>query len=74
MPLAIVFTDPMEGGVSIHYPNPALKLAGESDQDFAARMAAVNLPGIAGVDFIDHANIPKDRYFRMAWKRQNGGL
>ena len=49
-------------------PTELMVMVGETDDEFAARIQAKDVPaGATGVRIIDVADLPNDRYFRNAW-------
>lgn len=72
MDIVIAFEND-EGGVSIINPVEGARLTGESDLDFAHRIAEKDLPpGIAGAAVISRADVPDDRAYRKAWRYADG--
>lgn len=74
MTKAIIYTRP-DGGVSVLHPAPRARREGETEDGFAARIAAGCVPGGAtDVRIVDAAAIPVDRTFRNAWRVNGSGV
>jgi hypothetical protein len=71
----IIYTRP-DGGLSIIHPirNTYPKLEALTDEEVLER-AKKDIPkGAINVQIIDESEIPKDRYFRNAWKAGQGTI
>lgn len=67
MNLRIVYQQ-VNGTAAVVIPAPNARLDGETDQEFAERIAAKDVPAeIAEVGIVDASALPSDRHFRNAW-------
>lgn len=67
MDLRICYTDLASGNCCLVIPAPGARLEGETDRQFAERIAAKDVPPGVGFRLISLAAIPTDRSFRDAW-------
>lgn len=65
MDLVITYTRP-DGGVSVIHPAPQARIKDETDEGFAARIAAKDAPPGAAVTVLSKRTLPSRR-FRNAW-------
>jgi hypothetical protein len=67
----VVWYDSDLGHVRIlvpYFDAPEVRLAGESDDDFLARVIAKSVPDGMTYHIVEHTDLPTDRYFRNAWE------
>lgn len=70
----IVYTRP-DGGVSVVQPSPNGRRESETEQEWLDRIVAKDVPADAtDVRIVDEADVPADRTFRNAWKRDGNGI
>lgn len=63
----ILYTD-ADGNVCVIIPAPKAQLEGETDNQFAKRIADEVVPKGTSYKIINAAALPQDRIFRKAWK------
>lgn len=69
----ILYTIP-DGRIAIIVPAPAARLDGESDEAFARRIAAKDVPAGLAFEIVDEGVVPTDRTFRDAWERNGSAV
>ena len=66
MDACVVYSRP-DGGVSIIHPSPLARRVGESDDDFASRIASEELPSGTVFMVTQRASLPTRRW-RQFWR------
>ena len=70
----IVYTNPATARVTVVVPVSSAQAPGESDGDFAARIAAQVVPEGVAHSIVDVGDLPSDRIFRNAWALAGGAV